>query len=218
MKRAEKWSLAEKLQVEQAQLAERVTRFAEERWPGFEQQAEEEFGGNYRRVPRDVAMRVAFTLFEERWEGRTVLQRFLATEPALTPVELQLATAEQESWLSWWRVEEANLRTGIALRDLITGAERTVFDVRAAKTLRRDVVICARILELGPVAIFSGVFPIALHRTQPRLKMALEMTSDYFGPPTPAALRRDPVGILNVWRMVSGLLRPGATLGAEAEA
>lgn len=210
LKRTQKWEHAADLRQIHFAFLERLTGFAESRWPGFTERAEELFAANYFRVPNDGIMCAAFSLLEERFEGRTVLETLLATEPELTAAEAQMVEAERAAWLSWWEVLDSSPRSGIRLRDLLTGAERVVFDEKAVRTARRGVVMCCRVLDFDGVGLFSGGFPLALPKADPRMRMLLSVAEEMVGPtPTAAKVRRDPVGILNGWRMCHGLLRPG---------
>lgn len=213
----ERWQRAAERRREHFAFLERLTRFAERRWPGFVERAEEDFAGNYYRTPGDDSLCAAFTLFEERYEGRSVFETFLSTHPELNEAETRVVEAERAAWLSWWEVLDADEQQGVRLRDLLNGTQRSVFDERAARSARRGMVMCGRVIDFDGVGLFSGAFPVGLPRADPRVEVMKSIAEELLGPnPAPATLRKDPVGILNCFRMLNGLLRPGVEPPAEA--
>ncbi len=97
-------------------------------------------------------------------EGKPIVQWFLEERGSgLSGRARAWLKSQQASWLSIWEVTAVDPRAGrISLEDLLTGEERTVREVRAAKDLVNRDVVLARIVDHGGISLLCGVYPRAL--------------------------------------------------------
>lgn len=194
--------------------------------PGWARGCEEHYGANYRRVSGDSELMRKWALYHRaNGERVTLLEEFLGAAPRpLSDAERALLSAEVAAWISYWEVTGVHRGKTVLVRDLLTGEERTVSDKRASRTLLPGQAIAARVISLTSGALFSGVYPVALSAREPMVQVLVNQGQAHYarrsdGRVVPAQLRAntEPLGILNCWRMLNGLLKADVRPPTAAE-
>ena len=80
----------------------------------------------------------------------------------LSPELRQLLDAQLQAWLSVWEVREVRPGVGVALTDLLTGAQRFVYEVSGTKGLVARDALLARIVDCNGVSFMAGLYPRVL--------------------------------------------------------
>jgi hypothetical protein len=91
-------------------------------------------------------------------EGKSVADWFLGDrENQLSNTERTWLEAQQAAWLSIWEALEVEPGRSITLRDLLTGEERTVWEVTASKTIAHRDAVLARIVDHQGLSVLAGI-------------------------------------------------------------
>lgn len=69
--------------------------------------------------------------------------------------------AQGLAWLSAWEILDAKPGEALALRDLLTGEERTVMERTGSRTLRRGQVVLGRVATAEGVSVLAGMHGFA---------------------------------------------------------
>lgn len=138
------------LQALDRQLVPKLVEFAQARVPGFPLRLDS--------PASDLDVFLATTL--EPFEGRTVIERFLADGgPALE--ERAWLTQKAQARLSLWEVEAASFDE-VALIDLLDGRRAVVHDVAMAEGLRHRDGLCAAVVDANGVHLVVASHPVTL--------------------------------------------------------
>ena len=129
--------------------------------------AERRFGAEWRRFERDFSPAFVSLQLSAPWsvycyqvQGSTVLEWYLQEHgQQLTRTERAWLAAQQAAWLSIWEVIEVEPGASLTLRDLLSGEERRVHEVRGSQTLVVRDTLLARIVEQDGVSVLCGVHP-----------------------------------------------------------
>ncbi len=78
----------------------------------------------------------------------------------LMPHERQFITAMCEQPYSFWSIQEAAPRKSLKLRDLFTGTEYTVKELKASEVLKKGDIVYTRVVSMGQTAIMVGLAPL----------------------------------------------------------
>ena len=96
-------------------------------------------------------------------DGRTALDLYVEERgSSLDEAARRLVQARASAWFSVHEVMGAIPGVSVALRDLLSGAERTVEEKSASQTLVARDVILAEVLDLGDRCILAGCHPTPL--------------------------------------------------------
>ena len=109
----------------------------------------------------DVQLAGPWSLFHAHFDGRTLADRF-AEAVTPRPAVARWLEAEQGCWLSAWQVRRVDPGLGMDLEDVLTGAERFVFEKAATRLLEPGVLILARVADLDDLSVLAGLHPQAL--------------------------------------------------------
>jgi hypothetical protein len=96
-------------------------------------------------------------------EGRPVVDWFLEDRGArLGADERAWLLAQERAWLSIWEVVEVEPGKSVTVRDLLSGEERRVHEVRGSAMLVARDAILGRVVDHEDVSVFCGMHPRAL--------------------------------------------------------
>ncbi len=91
---------------------------------------------------------------------RPVVAWFIEERGAqLTPEERAWLEAQRRAWISIWEVHDLEPGRSLHLRDLLTGEERHVIEVRGSKNIARRDCILGRIVEWQGASLLCGAHP-----------------------------------------------------------
>jgi hypothetical protein len=142
-----------------AHLVESVHQYARNRFGEAWGNAVREVGATLGDAPGTVALLTWWTASTLAIDGRRVLEWFLEERGSdLTTVEKRWIDAQREAWLSIWEVVGCEPGVAVVVRDRLTGEMCRVNDVAASQSLYRRDAVLARVLTLGELCLFSGVF------------------------------------------------------------
>lgn len=74
----------------------------------------------------------------------------------------RLLEANLDAWISLWEVTDVERGVGASITDLLTGAERFVYEVLATETMEARTVFLARLVDVDGISFMGGVHPQAL--------------------------------------------------------
>lgn len=89
--------------------------------------------------------------------GSTLADELRREQRRLTPDDRLLLEAYDEAWVSLWEVAEVEPGTGSRIRDVLSGEERFVRDVRTSSTLQRFDTLLAIVLTCDGLSFFGGL-------------------------------------------------------------
>ena len=93
-------------------------------------------------------------------EGRPIADWFLDERRRRLPdAERSWLHAQRRAWLSVWEVTGVDPGRGVSLRDLLTGEERQVLEVRGSKTLIVRDTILGRVVDHDGISVLCGIHP-----------------------------------------------------------
>lgn len=128
------------------------------------------FGEKWVRAARDfhdpaqmMELFVPWSVYVFEIEGRPVVDWFLEDRGArLGADERAWLIAQQRTWLSIWEVVEVEPGKSVTVRDLLSGEERRVHEVRGSAMLVERDAILGRVVDHEDVSVFCGIHPRAL--------------------------------------------------------
>jgi len=89
--------------------------------------------------------------------GLTLAEEWRQEQRRLDPDDLLLLETYGAAWVSFWEVAEVEPGTGSRLRDVLTGEERFVRDVRTSTTMERFDTLLAIVLTCDDLSFFGGL-------------------------------------------------------------
>src|SRR5690606_687094 len=89
-------------------------------------------------------------------EGATVAEHYARAERLPARVQAFLE-AQRQSWLSVWEVVDFVAGESIALRDLLSGEERTVHEVAASQSVRKRTTLLGRVVDVEGEHVLNGL-------------------------------------------------------------
>ena len=103
---------------------------------------------------------VPWSLYHARIKRKPLVQWFLEEQGGdLTGEERGWLLAQQAAWLSIWEVLQSIPGRSIALRDLLTGEERVIWEAEASKLLKPRDTLLGRVVDHDGVSVLCGVHP-----------------------------------------------------------
>ncbi len=215
---------ARTLKVADVELGERLVRFARMRHgPDWLQEVLDseplfvELG-----TPADAEMPIfiPWLLFFRRGADDATIADEWRREQVMRPSSdaRLLQDAYAEAWMSVWEVAEVVRGVGSRMKDLLTGEERFVHDVRSAETLERFDSMLAIIVTCDGISFFGGghAQPLPPQYAEQVVRAGRRLCRVRTRPAPPSRLR-DPevqLALLATWRgMVEAMMnRPAPTL------
>lgn len=127
--------------------------------------AQSRFGKSWLRHRRDFAIPDAASALAPHWalyhylvEGRPVAEWFEEERGrALSAAERRWIAAQRAAWLSVWEVEDVDPGRSLTLVDRLSGEKRVVVEKSASLTLTPRLLVLARVVTHGDVAVVAGI-------------------------------------------------------------
>lgn len=145
-------------------VTKRLIRFAVQLDADWEEAVADEYFDDG-RTPEDVgrSLMVPWGLYHyepDVGDSRSAAEWLLDEEgPRLPADERAWIEAGRRAWLSVWEVLEVKPGVGLALRDLLTGAERFVYEESASRGLSPRLAILTRVVEHEGISVLVGTHP-----------------------------------------------------------
>ncbi len=157
----------------------------------------DEFPIDVEHAPEAISIFVSWAMYEHRFEGSTIVERFLrASSGTLRREEHAWLSAQVRSRLSVCEVLEVERGQSIRVRDVFTGEEALVIERMASESIVPRDVLLVRVVSHGGCAVFCGMHPRALGPRE--------------APELVARVRKVLAGRRNAKLTEDGLRRPGA--------
>lgn len=103
---------------------------------------------------------VPWAVYGALMDGRTIAAAFLDAQAwSLTAGEREWLEAQQQSWYSLYEVLEVDGGRGLRLRDLLTGSERFVHEVKGSTSAVPHLIMLCRVVEVRGIAVIAGLYP-----------------------------------------------------------
>jgi hypothetical protein len=154
-------------------------------------------------VPELLQLLAPWTAYTLEMEGRLVLDWFQEDRAhRLSPAERAWLAVQRDAWLGVWEILECEPGVGVLARDQLTGETRSVKEVAGSRDVVRRDVLLARVVTLGEVSVFGGMFP---HKLPPDAAApvveAARRRLRVKGPVTPSRLRSEAFGraLIGAW-------------------
>ena len=105
----------------------------------------------------------AWAVYERKIEGRPVASWYLEAQGRnLMAHERDWLAAQLRAWLSVWEVLDVEPGKTVRLKDLLTGEERTVSEVKGSQDLARHLLMLARVVDHAGLSLLAGHHPSPL--------------------------------------------------------
>jgi hypothetical protein len=136
--------------------------------------------------------------------GLTLAEEWRREQRRLSPDDRLLLDAYEAAWVSLWEATEVEPGTGSRLRDVLTGEERFVRDIRSSSSLQRFDTLLAIVLTCEGTSFFGGlhVQPLPPRFAEAVVRDARRLCRVRSRPVAPEKLR-DPnmqLELLALWR------------------
>jgi hypothetical protein len=96
-------------------------------------------------------------------DGRPIVDWYLDERGRrLSYDERSWLEAQQRSWLTVWEVVDVDPGRGLRTRDLLTGEERDVTEIKGSRVLVNRDAVLGRVVDHGGVSVFCGMHPTPL--------------------------------------------------------
>ncbi len=93
-------------------------------------------------------------------DGKTVAQLYREERGHRLSEEVRAwLDAQDRAWLSVWEVQNVELGTGIAVKDLLSHTERFVHEVKGSQALKPRDCVLGRVVDHGGIFVFCGMHP-----------------------------------------------------------
>jgi hypothetical protein len=138
------------------ELVEQMRRYAKRRFGAAWARAENDFAD----AAQSVQLFGPWSVYGFEVEGRPVVDWFLEERAAhLDTGRRDWLLAQQRSWLGIWEVLEVEPRRTVTVRDLLSGEQRCVHEVRGSTTLVARDALLGRVVDHQGIAVFCGIHP-----------------------------------------------------------
>ena len=110
--------------------------------------------------PLLVQLAAPWSVYVAQIEGERVVDEFLEEEGGtLSPEERAWLKAQQGAALSVWEVTACEPGVSVTARDLLSGENRRILEVRGSKTLVPRDAVLARVADYDGASYFCGIYP-----------------------------------------------------------
>ncbi|HVV52844.1 MAG TPA: SEC-C domain-containing protein [Polyangia bacterium] len=153
-------------------------------------------------VEREVQLASPWSVYCASVEGRPIVDWYLAERGRyLSADERGWLEAQQRSWLTIWEVTDVDPGRGLRVRDLLSGEDRQVHEVKGSRVLVKRDAVLGRVVDHDGISVFCGMHPnllqpveaaevVAQVRARLRRKTA----------PSPERLREEAIGRFMIGR------------------
>lgn len=140
-------------------LVARLTRFAMREFGD----AWAAFAKDFRSLRGAVPLAAPWSVYNFEVDGRTAVEAYLERHGhRCTPDERAWMNAQRAAWLSVWEVLAVDPGKSVTLRDLLSGEQRTVLEVRGSRSLVPRDAVLARVVDHEGISLLCGMHPRAL--------------------------------------------------------
>jgi len=109
------------------------------------------------------------------WNGLTIVEEFYQEKKGkLSEEELSLLKYEMLSYLSLYEVTSVTPEVGLRLKDLFTGEEMDIFEVKGSLTAVKWDVIFVRVISMGAVNKLSGIVTLIPRRSKENVLLSIK--------------------------------------------
>jgi HEAT repeat protein len=109
------------------------------------------------------------------WNGATIVEEFYQEKKEkLFEEELSLLKDEMASYLSLYEVTSVTPEVGLRLKDLFTGEEMDILEVKGSLTAVKWDVIFARVIRMGAVNKLSGIVTLIPRRSKENVLLSIK--------------------------------------------
>lgn len=138
-------------------LVERVLQFAEREHGDAFDRALDRFA-SIADAPAALALRDTFLLWHTNVGGALLIDTWLAAqEGRLDADDHAWIAANRRAGLSIWAIEAVDRRRSLRMRDLLTGAERTVIERGVSTDARPGWAVCGRVVDYRGASLLVGM-------------------------------------------------------------
>lgn len=129
--------------------------FARKRFgAGWMEEATSAWGG----LPEDPQLFGPWLLYHYRGlAGMTAVAAYLTRGGRVDARERAFLEAQSRTWISVWEIIDVRRGTGLAVRDLLTGEERTLHERKGSESLVARDAVLGRVLDHDGVSVFCGI-------------------------------------------------------------
>ena len=140
-------------------LVARLTRFAMREFGD----AWAAFANDFRSLRGAVPLAAPWSVYNFEVAGRTAVEAYLERHGRrCTADERAWMNAQRAAWLSVWEVLAVDPGKAVTLRDLLSGEQRTVREMRGSRSLVPRDAVLARIVDHEGISLLCGMHPRAL--------------------------------------------------------
>ena len=137
-------------------VVEEMQRFAGRRFGEAWGQAFEAFED----VDTEIQLASPWSVYCAEVNGRTIVDWYLAEKGKYLPAdERGWLEAQRQSWLTIWEITNVNPGHGLHARDLLSGAERSVDEVKGSQVLVKRDTVLGRVVDHEGISVFCGLHP-----------------------------------------------------------
>ena len=147
-------------------------------------------------VEREIQLASPWSVYCASVEGRPIVAWYLDERSRyLSAEERGWLEAQQRSWLTIWEVNDVDPGRGLRVRDLLTGEDRQVHEVKGSRVLVKRDAVLGRVVDHDGISVFCGMHPNLLQPIE-----AAEVVADVRArlrrktAPPPERLREDSIG------------------------
>jgi len=116
-------------------------------------------------VEKEIQLASPWSVYGAEVDGRTVVDWYLAEKGEYLPAdERSWLEAQRRSWLTIWEITNVNPGHGLGARDLLSGAERSIDEVKGSRVLVTRDAVLGRVVDHDGMSVFCGLHP---HRLPP---------------------------------------------------
>lgn len=109
------------------------------------------------------------------WNGATIVEEFYQEKKEkISEEELSLLKYEMASYLSLYEVTSVTPEVGLRLKDLFTGEEMDILEVKGSLTAVKWDVIFARVIRMGAVNKLSGIATLIPRRSKENVLLSIK--------------------------------------------
>jgi hypothetical protein len=96
-------------------------------------------------------------------EGKSIAEHYLERHShSLSAQERALLLTQPQAWLSVWEVTDVERGSSVSLKDLLSGEERLVREVKASLIVNKREALLGRVVDFNGESVLAGVHPSTL--------------------------------------------------------
>jgi hypothetical protein len=117
------------------------------------------------------------------------------------PEERGWLEAQRRSWLTIWEITDVDPGRGLCVRDLLTGEDRQVHEVKGSRVLVKRDAVLGRVVDHDGISVFCGMHPNLLQPVEAAKVVAqVRVRLRRKTAPSPERLREEAIGRFMIGR------------------